>query len=201
MEYFYAQRLRQGVDLQWVILGENNQERIHGERIQFFTPEFAAPMLLGRKRNMLNGLVDPRTDFILHWDDDDIYAIDRVQHQLDFHIAADVSVSGYHSLLYSKQGQVFRYNDPTNRPWCAGTSLLYTFEWWNKHRFVERQVGEDFFFCSAARNAGQLASNNGEEHIVARVHDDSTCHPKFGSRVFPMVPKLTARQATLLCAL
>lgn len=203
MEYFYAQRLNDDVELNWVILGEKGDEPVEGPDLRFHTPEYSQPMILGWKRNMLNELVGPTSDFILHWDDDDFYTPDRVQHQLDFHLEQGKAVSGYHSLLYSDGKGVYRYHDPTNLPWCAGTSLMYSFDYWNNHRFSSRQVAEDFFFCMHARNAGQLASQSGEHHVIARSHDDSTCHPKFGSRLFPVVPSnaLSAEQQVALCRL
>lgn len=144
-------------------------------------------MTTGEKRNAANAL--STGDVIVHWDDDDWSHPSRVRTQLAFLQESGKLLSGYHSYLYyrMKDGAGFQYNQPDFRPHVGGSSMCYWRKAWDKVKFTDRVVGEDFIFTVQVGREN-IASQAGGRMLVARAHDANTCHPSFGSRNFPAVP-------------
>lgn len=168
--------------------GDNPGEFVLNERVKYVYLPGRPRLSTGEKRNVAVRL--STAPVILHWDDDDFYVPNRIQDQMHFHLCSRKPVSGYHSLLYYRErdGGTFQYDDPTFRPHVAGTALCYDKEFWLKHPFHDRQVGEDFVFTVEARRNDELASKDGREFVVARIHEANTCEPKFGRGKFQAVP-------------
>jgi glycosyltransferase involved in cell wall biosynthesis/GT2 family glycosyltransferase len=107
---------------------------------------------VGAKRNL--GCEESRGAFIAHWDDDDWYAPDRLSRQLAALLAAPGrSLCGVDDLLFwdAARGAAHRYAyPPGQRPWMAGSSMLYRREFWTRHRFQAVDTGEDALFAWAA---------------------------------------------------
>jgi hypothetical protein len=141
----------------------------------------------GAKRNNINSLASG--EIIVHFDDDDWSAPERITHQLAFMEKSKTAVVGYHTLLYWREldGKGFQYSDPQFRPHAAGTTLCYTKAWWAAHPFQDVKVGEDFQFCIIAQRSGQLASCDSEGMVVARAHGANSCVPAFGTAKFKAV--------------
>jgi hypothetical protein len=61
---------------------------------------------------------------------------------------------------------------------AIGTSLMYTREWWQSHKFREGQpnpnVQEDVKFVREACIENQLSSASAELLMVARIHPENT---------------------------
>lgn len=127
---------------------------------------------IGLKRNIACELA--RGEYIIHWDSDDKYADDRIEHQMAS--IADhprAAVSGWRTMKFeTPEGRQWLYSGP---PYTAvGVSLLYKKSHWLIHPFECRSEGEDtsFAFKSAAIN--RLHSVDGNDRIIARLHKGNT---------------------------
>ena len=136
---------------------------------------------------------EARGEVIIHWDDDDWSAPERIAHQLAFMEKTGKPFVGYHAISFWDTN----YRGPAeNAPFCyigtepyaAGTSQCYLRSYWEKSKFNDRMsLGEDSDFSQRAKSSGQLASCDGRQMIVARAHSDSTSPPQRRSIQFPSV--------------
>lgn len=102
---------------------------------------------LGAKLNLAAAYANG--DIIANWDDDDWYAMHRLKYQVTALQLAQTDVCGINHLLYYdlQKQHAFQYIYPANqRVWLLGSSLCYTRETWNQHRFAEIDVGMDGLF-------------------------------------------------------
>ena len=174
-------------DLELLVLNETSDlmrplEFAH-ERVRYET--YDGPRInTGHKRNMANELAD--SDAIVHWDDDDWSSPDRVQRQVALLESTGKSVSGVHDLLYLRVADrtTWQYTFPGRPPYACGTSLCYYEQYWQRHRFGNKRVGEDSDFALAAKKSNDLASVPNDGMIVARAHGGNTFVPKFGQVPF-----------------
>jgi glycosyltransferase involved in cell wall biosynthesis len=105
-------------------------------------------LTVGAKRNYANE--QARGRFIAHWDDDDWYCSTRVRRQITPLLESKAQISGS-SMLYffnHEKGQAFRYQYRANRPWVAGTTLVYRRSVWEQRPFEAIQVAEDVKFLA-----------------------------------------------------
>ncbi|RYE40750.1 MAG: glycosyltransferase [Hyphomicrobiales bacterium] len=141
---------------------------------------------LGTKRNQACQMA--RGEILLHWDDDDWYASNRISRQVQALTAAGADVCGVSSLLfYDPIGpRAWRYRYPERaKPWVAGTSLCYTRAFWEHHHFDAVSTGEDtrFLWRSGSRRILVL---NEPAMVVATVHGRNTSRNNMnGSRWHP----------------
>jgi hypothetical protein len=153
---------------------------------------------IAAKRNWLCARV-PEENLIMHWDSDDWYSRDRMEHQVEMFRSSGKAVVGYHNLLFfdedKKQG--WKYWSHPNF-FAVGTSLAFSPSWWKNNPFpltrivgtstVPLLVGEDNVFVSAARRQRELFTVDGENHIVARIHSENTCKKDLNGCSFRAVP-------------
>lgn len=137
---------------------------------------------LGAKRNLACG--QARGDLILHWDDDDWYAPNRIQAQVSALLAADGEVCGLRQMLFyaPDTAQVWLYDYPEGqRRWLTGGSLLYWKRVWQRHPFANVQVGEDtrFLWSMPLDRAVTLADYR---IYVALVHARNTSPKETGGQ-------------------
>lgn len=102
---------------------------------------------LGAKLNLAAAYANG--DIIANWDDDDWYAMRRLKYQVTALQQAQTDVCGINHLLYYdlQKQHAFQYIYPANqRVWLLGSSLCYTRETWNQHRFAEIDIGMDGLF-------------------------------------------------------
>jgi hypothetical protein len=102
---------------------------------------------LGSKRNACIEI--SRGDLIMHWDDDDWMAAQRIRVQVAALLAADAEICGMQRLLFYEiaTGQPWLYTYPaTQRPWLIGGTMLYTRDFWRSMPFPAIQSGEDTRF-------------------------------------------------------
>lgn len=144
----------------------------------------AGKITTGTKRNLVNALVD--ADVIIHWDDDDWSAPDRVERQLRLLESSGKPVVGVHDLLYHRTTDrtLWRYDFQGTPPYACGTSLCYLRSYWEAHRFPDKRHSEDTDFAMKARAEGNLASEPNAGMIVARWHGHNTYDPRFGPKPF-----------------
>jgi glycosyltransferase involved in cell wall biosynthesis len=140
----------------------------------------------GLKRNAAN--TNAKGDIIIHADDDDWSHPDRTASQVSFLQESGKLLTGYHSYLYYRMsdGAGFKYNQPDFRPHAGGSSMCYWRSTWDKVKFTDRPIGEDFIFTVQVGREN-IASEDGCGMLVARQHSGNTCKPNFGSRNFPAV--------------
>jgi glycosyltransferase involved in cell wall biosynthesis len=107
--------------------------------------------VLGTKRNLACEMA--RGDLILHWDDDDWSAPDRITRQAGVLTAAPgVEVCGLAALLFydavARQGWRYRYR-LAGRAWVAGNTMCYRRGVWKRMPFAAVPEGEDTRFVWA----------------------------------------------------
>src|SRR5260370_42473200 len=104
--------------------------------------------MVGEKRNYANE--QARGLFIAHWDDDDWYCSSRVRRQIAPLLEGKAQVSGSSTLYFynHEKSQAFRYQYRANRPWVAGTTLVYRKAVWELRAFEPIQVAEHVKFLA-----------------------------------------------------
>jgi glycosyltransferase involved in cell wall biosynthesis len=117
------------------------------ERIRYVRLPFRR--ILGDKRNIC---VEHSTgDLVMHWDDDDWMAANRISVQVAALRQGGGEVSGLRSLLHQELGvgtnRTWLYAYPAHlRAWVLGNTLVYTREFWQRSPFPRIQAGEDARF-------------------------------------------------------
>lgn len=163
---------------------------IHGEHS---ADEYAAPLAglpvdhlvdlpaqwsLGRCLNHLIGLAP--ADILAKIDDDDRYHPEYLAeaiHALDFSGAAVVGKRSYPEITLAGGVEVSRrlvhlglVNQYSNH--VAGSSLVFRYETWQRHRFSDRTVGEDSHFLKAVVAARGLVYVTSDQNFAVTRHDE-----------------------------
>ena len=127
----------------------------------------------GDKRNRL--CAEAAGSIIVHWDDDDWYAPDRLDRQIAALDATGAAIVGLDRVpfLADDGSAAWDYVWRGAGRWVCGASLAYTRAWWQEHRFPEVRVGEDTRFVFDAGDAHIHAMPPGE-WLIARVHQGNT---------------------------
>jgi len=131
------------------------------------------PMNIPEKRNILVSL--SRGQVIAHFDDDDWSTSDRIETQLALLEESGAMLVGYHSLLfwYGAKCQGWKYLG--SKAYICGTSMVYHRELWEEFKFPETHAkGSDNEVTYRASRAGKSASADGDQYLVARMHDGQT---------------------------
>jgi O-antigen biosynthesis protein len=151
---------------------------------------------LGAKRNAACDAT--RGDIILHWDDDDWYAPDRIRLQVEALCANGADLSGLDgALLVDPRTQAaWEYvYPPGGAPWVFGATMCYRREYWRAHPFADTNVGEDARFAAHAGSA-QLYVLRDNRFFVALIHSGNTSpkhmrDPRWRPRDFAVIRALT----------
>ena len=110
-----------------------------------------AGLSLGEKRNL--ACEAARGEILVHWDDDDWQAPDRLARQLAPFARPECQVSGS-SLVHFYEPSTARcweYGyENRDRPWVCGATLAYRRGYWQQNPFADITVGEDNLFVWAA---------------------------------------------------
>jgi len=141
------------------------------DRIRYIRLENRATV--GAKRNL--ACEQARGEFIVHWDDDDWYPVDRVTRQISSLQSEDHDISGSSRIYYYDvtTSQAWEYRYPrTNADWVGGNTLAYRKTFWAQHRFADIQVGEDsrFVWSNGSKSICDLADPS---LCVASAHPDN----------------------------
>ncbi len=139
------------------------------------------------KRNMVNGKARGRV--IIHWDDDDWSAPDRMQSQVEYLLATGVDLVGYHRMHFwdvvAQQAYAYR---STQHVWACGTSFCYWKRFWELNPYDESiDLSTDNIFCRAARIRKNLATETAGQAMVARVHSRNTNPKNLGADNFKKI--------------
>ena len=151
---------------------------------------------LGLKRNA--ACAAALGEIIMHWDDDDWYAPDRIRVQVEGLTSSGADVSGVdRALLFDpRTPAAWEYVYPKGgTPWVYGATLCYRRAYWLAHPFADMQIGEDTHFAAAAQ-AGQLSVLPDNRFFVALVHAANTSpkhvrDPRWRPREVAVVRDLT----------
>ena len=111
----------------------------------FYYPEKIGT--IGTKRNI--ACEKAQGEIIIHWDDDDWYAKDWISRQVTAQLTSGADITGLNSVdFYSPTvNKRWRYQDlDTEKPWLCGATMAYRKSLWEKHNFIDLQVGEDYDF-------------------------------------------------------
>lgn len=140
-------------------------------RIRYYREE--TRRVLGDKRNRLCELA--RGEILVHWDDDDWYAPNRLQRQVAAMEASGADIVGIDRLAFlSDDGaHAWSYQWRGRERWVCGGSLAYRKRFWEQHRFPAIRSGEDTRFVFDARGATIHAMPD-SDWMIARIHAGNT---------------------------
>jgi hypothetical protein len=128
---------------------------------------------LGDKRNRLCELA--RGEILLHWDDDDWHAPDRIARQVAAIDAHSADICGVDRVIFlSDDGEsAWDYVYRGRQRWVCGGSLAYRRAFWERHPFPAIRSGEDTRWIFSAAGAAVHAMD-APGLFVARVHAGNT---------------------------
>jgi glycosyltransferase involved in cell wall biosynthesis len=134
-------------------------------------------LTIGAKRNA--GCEAAQGEIIAVWDDDDYSAPGRIEFQVQSLRIAQKAVTGFQVMKFTDGASWWQYALPAG--FVIGTSLCFRRDWWEKHPFEDRQIGEDVRFADVAYQAGQLAMCPDMDLMYATIHPGNTSIKKPGS--------------------
>ena len=129
---------------------------------------------LGAKRNAC--VEEARGDLIMHWDDDDWFAPNRITRQIECLVTSRAEVCGLRRMLFYNpaQNRLWLYSYPEGeRLWLAGGSLVYTREFWQRAPFPDVQVASDTTFVWS-QNLDRSVTVPDPRFYVAIIHSQNT---------------------------
>ncbi len=128
---------------------------------------------VGDKRNQL--CADAAGSVIVHWDDDDWHAPDRLDRQLRALDDSGAAIVGLDQVAFLADdgSAAWDYVWRGAGRWVYGASLAYTRAWWQDHPFPAVRVGEDTRFVLDAGDA-RVHAMPPAEWLIARVHAHNT---------------------------
>ncbi len=109
-----------------------------------------ADLPLGTKRNIACDAARGR--ILLHWDDDDLQAPDRIRRQVAALATGHAEIHGSRDIVFREQasGRCWRYRYEGAAPWVYGATMAFTRDYWRRHPFEPCNIGEDNAFVWAA---------------------------------------------------
>lgn len=124
---------------------------------------------VGTKRN--KAIASCKGDIIVHFDSDDLYAPDWVSQSvraLGENGAAMVGLNQAYFYDFINKS-TFDYAGPEN--FLLGATLCYHREYWEKNKFRDIPVGEDYYFTTECKNKDTHFYREG---FLASIHDSNT---------------------------
>jgi glycosyltransferase involved in cell wall biosynthesis/GT2 family glycosyltransferase len=131
-------------------------------------------VLLGVKRNVACEIA--RGSVIVHWDDDDWYAPNRLSTQLARLMGSGSDLCGCRSLRFydPAAARAWRYEwSGSRRIWAAGASLCYSKDAWKRSPFPDVATGEDTRFVWG-RGVRSVCDVSETDTLVAIIHGGNT---------------------------
>lgn len=138
------------------------------------------PVSIGHKRNL--AVEQSRGEIVVHWDDDDWYAPDRIRHQIQPLLAGEADVAGLTAEhFYSLRGGRFWSCTPQLHASMFfadvhGRSIAYARRVWGKARFPDLSLAEDARFLEAALRRGN--------RLVRRPNPDKFVYVRHGANTW-----------------
>jgi len=133
-----------------------------------------ARLILGAKRNLACELASGTV--LVHWDDDDWHAPNRLSAQAKRLLESDSELCGSRSLRFYEPAaaRAWRYDWPTSkRSWVAGQTLCYRKDLWERSPFPELATGEDsrFVWSRAVRSTCDMSD---VDTVIGIIHRHNT---------------------------
>jgi glycosyltransferase involved in cell wall biosynthesis len=164
-------RLQTHVNRELLIVADGDSVRdLIPESTQIRLIEVASPIEIGAKRNF--GCERAAGEVIAHWDDDDYSAPGRLADQMERLASSGKAVTGYRTMRFTDGADWWLYEG--SPLYALGTSLCYRKDWWRKHPFPARNIGEDNEFVTAAAVRGELAVSEAGDLMHATIHPGNT---------------------------
>lgn len=138
---------------------------IQGPNVIYMT---APRLTVGEKRNL--AISRASGAIVMHWDSDDKYRADRMEHQVNLLIEKGVDLVGYNSMEFEDADRGGRWIYRASPGYPIGVSQTYWRDAWEAAPFERIQVGED----DAFKNGKRVFSCDAEGRIVARIHHGNT---------------------------
>ena len=123
-------------------------------------------LTVGAKRNIACSRA--QGEIIIHWDDDDFSAPERMSDQVNRLLSSDVELTGYNEMLFTDGARWWFYGP--KKDYVLGTSMCYRRSLWARRPFEDRNIGEDLSF---QMGVPKLAVPAGEI-MWARTHPNNT---------------------------
>lgn len=142
---------------------------IQGPGIVYLT---APRLTIGEKRNL--AVSNSAGDIIMHWDSDDKYRADRMEHQVELLLEKGVDLVGYNTMEFEDADLGTRYLYRASPGYAIGVSQTYWRDSWEAHPFERVDVGEDDAFLNGKR----VYSCDSDGRIVARIHHGNTSNKR-----------------------
>lgn len=152
---------------------------------------YVKPRMLGHNTGTMRNLCADAAQgaVIVHMDSDDWYSPEYVAYMVAALEQSGKQVVGLHEMLYWDAANDCGYRAVAeDLPYASGYSLTYYKDWWQKHQFESRQVGEDSSFSFQAHLSLALASFPNPGIAVARRHKSNT-HPIKQNRLFAPITR------------
>ncbi|MFL5381779.1 MAG: glycosyltransferase [Longimicrobiaceae bacterium] len=188
--------LRQGYAARELVIVDDGRDAVEDlvpadPRIRYVRAERSAS--LGAKRNLACSLA--RGELLLHWDDDDWTAADRITRQVSALLASGAEVCGLSVVRYfdpaARLAWEYRWTDAA-RPWVGGNTLLYRRGAWERRPFPALNVGEDTRWVWSQPSVHALTDSR---FFAALVHPRNTSQKQTrGSRWHPIPLSLVLEQ-------
>lgn len=143
---------------------------------------------IGAKRNA--ACESARGEIIVHWDDDDWSAPNRVAAQVAALLTSGADVCGLRDLLFYQPAsdRGWRYTYPRHaRPWVAGGTMCYWRSVWERQPFPKVSQGEDTQFLWANR-ALRIHVLDRLDLYVATIHAGNTSANRTAGRRWTSIP-------------
>lgn len=136
---------------------------------------FPRKITIGEKRNL--AIEHSQSDIILHWDDDDWQARNRISYQMKHLLKHQADICGTHKLLFYdlRSGKQWLYEYPSrSKKWLAGATLCYRRSFWIAGKFDHQNIGEDTRFVWKNLNSKMLCLPD-YHFYVAIIHHRNVC--------------------------
>lgn len=128
---------------------------------------------IGVKRNFACEKADG--DIIIHWDDDDYYSPDWISRQVEAQLDSGADITGLNKVVFYSPSvnKHWMYEDTEiETPWLCGATMAYKKSFWQHHKFIDLQVGEDYDFVW--KSGGKVYAFDYLEGFSAILHAHNT---------------------------
>jgi hypothetical protein len=99
-------------------------------------------------------------------------------------------VTGYHSLLFWDERNALGYRWTGPAGYACGASMCYRRGFWTAHKFPDISVAEDNAMVLEAQKYGGIATAEGRQMLIARVHGANTSSAqRIGQNNWPIVAR------------
>lgn len=128
---------------------------------------------IAKKRNVCCEIA--KGEIIVHLDDDDFSAPERITEQVKALETSGRSVTGFTCVpMYDESTGLWFAHDISEKR-AYGTSLAYYRDWWKSHPFPDNGRAEDAQFCDMANDSNRsYFYDGGRELMAARIHKGNT---------------------------